>query len=642
MGHRADHPRLGVEREHRGLEPDLARGFPLRCAGPAQLLAQPGADDPRGLALGGRAGEVDARLQVHRTRAAADVGGVVDVVHRHAVVHEREVLVREVGRQVVEGRLGRSQLQAAEQDVALRERLDHAAVLADADPELPERERVIAEAVHQHFLEPVPQRLLLLERAAERELRLRADADHLGNGVVADRGGVDRRLHVEQGFGGVQLCGRRVRAQPEAARTEDHVDRDPDRVHHARPVHAHAGTGPHPPAQALRDRRDHRVVAGAGELEALRVRPADHDERRARREVVQERRVAGVHLPEVAARQVAGLVEREEVARAGRIGAQHRPEAEVVLGEAVVRLPVERVAHQRLCVAVAVLVLVVSRRVRHERAFAHDPQRLVEVALVPARRHLAVDRHLGVRVHLREHLVVNRIRDQRHAGEHGPAKAPHAGRVVLDPDALRHGDDAAVITLHPVREAPVRRVVILVAGVGGGVGEVNQIHRAVVGVGARLRVERLPAGARDFARRVRQVQLVQAIGPGDLELRASIAGPVDDIALPEIDLDARAHVEQGERDRRPVQVHVVGEVAHHPVGVAERERGVVGLVAHALRDAVEVDQPRLVELPAHRATPVGEIDRGIPGLERLDLDERDDLLDLREQSGLESRPKGSG
>ena len=213
VGHRADHARLGVEREHRGLEPDLARGFPLRCAGPAQLLAQPGADDPRGLTLGGRAGEVDARLQVHRTRAAAHVGGVVDVVHRHAVVHEREVLVREVGGQVVERRLGRSQLQAAEQDVALRERLDHAAVLADTDPELPERERVIAEAVHQHFLEPVPQRLLLLERAAERELRLRADADHLGNGVVADRGGVDRRLHVEQCFGGVQLCGRRVRAQ---------------------------------------------------------------------------------------------------------------------------------------------------------------------------------------------------------------------------------------------------------------------------------------------------------------------------------------------------------------------------------------------------------------------------------------------
>ena len=119
--------------------------------------------------------------------------------------------------------------------------------------------------------------------------------------------------------------------------------------------------------------------------------------------------------------------------------------------------------HQRLRVAVAVLVLVVGRRVRHERSFAHDPQRLVEVALVAARRDLAVHRHVGVRVHLRQHLVVNRIRDQRHAGEHGPPEAPHAGRVVLDPDALRHRDDAAVVPLHPVREAPVRRVVILVA-----------------------------------------------------------------------------------------------------------------------------------------------------------------------------------
>ena len=95
-----------------------------------------------------------------------------------------------------------------------------AAVLADADLELAERERVIAQAVHQHFLEPVAQRLLLLERAAECELRLAAGADHLGNAVVADRRGVDRRLHVEEVLGGVQLRGRGVRAQPEAARTE--------------------------------------------------------------------------------------------------------------------------------------------------------------------------------------------------------------------------------------------------------------------------------------------------------------------------------------------------------------------------------------------------------------------------------------
>ena len=86
--------------------------------------------------------------------------------------------------------------------------------------------------------------------------------------------------------------------------------------------------------------------------------------------------------------------------------------------------------------------------------------------------------------------------------------------------------------------------------------------------------------------------------------------------------------------RRAVQVHVVRQIAHHAVGVAERERGVVGLVAHALRDAVEVDQARQVQLRADGATAVGEIDGGIPGLKRLDLDQRDHLLDLRQQGVL--------
>ena len=311
-------------------------------------------------------------------------------------------------------------------------------------------------------------------------------------------------------------------------------------------------------------------------------------------------------------------------------------------GISVVRLPVERVADQRLRLAVAVLVLVVGRRVRHERTLAHDPERLVEVALVPARRDLAVDRHLRVGVHLRQHLVVNRVRDQRHTGEARPAEAPHAGRVVLDPDALRHRQDAAVVTLHSVREAPVGGVVILVALGGVRVGEVNQIERAVASVRARLRVERLPARAGDLARRVRQVQLVHAIGRSDPELRASIACPIHDVALPQVELHSGAHVEQGELDGCPVQVHVVGEVAHHAVGVPKRERGVVGLVAHPLRDAIEVDKPRLVELPADRATPVGEIDREIADLERNDLDQRDELLDLREQSGREARRREPG
>ena len=57
-------------------------------------------------------------------------------------------------------------------------------------------------------------------------------------------------------------------------------------------------------------------------------------------------------------------------------------------------------------------------------------------------------------------------------------------------------------------------------------------------------------------------------------------------------------VEQRELDGRAEQVHVVRQVAHHAVGVAEREGGVVGLVAHALRDAIEVHQARQVQLRA--------------------------------------------
>ena len=157
-----------------------------------------------------------------------------------------------------------------------------------------------------------------------------------------------RRLHVEVCLGGVQLRGGGVRAQSEAARPQSMLTAIQTGFTRHGPIHAHAGSGPHPPAHALRDRRDHRVVAGLGELEALRVRPADHDERRARREVVLERRVAGVHLAEVAARRVAGLVEREEVAAPAGSAPRTRPEAEVVGWEAVVRLAVERVAHQRL------------------------------------------------------------------------------------------------------------------------------------------------------------------------------------------------------------------------------------------------------------------------------------------------------
>ena len=65
-----------------------------------------------------------------------------------------------------------------------------------ADADLADRERVVPEAVHENFLEPVPQRLLLHERAPEDELHLVAHADQLGDAVVADGGANDRSARV--------------------------------------------------------------------------------------------------------------------------------------------------------------------------------------------------------------------------------------------------------------------------------------------------------------------------------------------------------------------------------------------------------------------------------------------------------------
>ena len=103
-----------------------------------------------------------------------------------------------------------------------------------------------------------------------------------------------------------------------------------------------------------------------------------------------------------------------------------------------------------------------------------------------------------------------------------------------------------------------------------------------------------------------------------------------------------ADVVERELDGRAEQVHVVRQVAHHAVGVAEGERGVVGLVPHALRDAIEVHQARQVQLRADGAAPVGEIDGGVAALERLDLDEGNHLLHLRQQSVLEGLRRKAG
>ena len=282
------------------------------------------------------------------------------------------------------------------------------------------------------------------------------------------------------------------------------------------------------------------------------------------------------------------MVERKPVARARGIGPQNLTDAEDgLVGPTVLRLAIEGAADEDGAGAahgdrVPVQVFVVRGGVGDERAFADDPQRLVEVALVSARRHLAVHRHFAVGVDLRDDLVVNGIRDQRNAGDAGPPKAEDAGGVVLDGHSLRLGDHRAVVPLHAVRQAAVGRVVSLVALGWIARGEMDQVHRAGARIRARADVERLPAGARHLPRRVRQVQFVETVGGSDLELRAGVELPVDDVALPQVELDLLPDVVERELDGRTEQIHVVRHVPHHSVGVAERERGVIGLVAHAL------------------------------------------------------------
>ena len=119
-----------------------------------------------------------------------------------------------------------------------------------------------------------------------------------------------------------------VRTQPEAARPEQHVDGDPDRIHQGWAEDPHAGRGPHPPAHAHLDIRHHRVIAGLGQLQALGVAAPDHEERSSGRVVVLDRRVAGEDLAPVAARGIPGLVEREPVAVGRGVRAQDLPDAE--------------------------------------------------------------------------------------------------------------------------------------------------------------------------------------------------------------------------------------------------------------------------------------------------------------------------
>ena len=98
----------------------------------------------------------------------------------------------------------------------------------------------------------------------------------------------------------------------------------------------------------------------------------------------------------------------------------------------------------------------------------------------------------------------------------GAPEAPCPGRVVLDPDALRFREDRAVVKLHAVRQASVRRLVALVALRSVGAREVNQVENASRRVGAGTGVEVLPARPRNLARWIRQVQFIETIGGGTI------------------------------------------------------------------------------------------------------------------------------
>src|SRR5512141_3053826 len=99
------------------------------------------------------------------------------------------------------------------------------------------------------------------------------------------------------------------------------------------------------------------MVARLRELQTLGVAAPDHDERGPGGEVVLVGGVAGEDLAPVAAGGVAGLIQREEVRRAGRIGAEALTQAVAVRRVAVVRLAVKRAADERLSGAVVVEVL---------------------------------------------------------------------------------------------------------------------------------------------------------------------------------------------------------------------------------------------------------------------------------------------
>ncbi len=108
--------------------------------------------------------------------------------------------------------------------------------------------------------------------------------------------------------------------------------------------------------------------------------------------------------------------------------------------------------------------------------------------------------------------------------------AEDTGGIVSNGHSLRLCDHRTVVPFHTVRPAAIGRVLALVALSGAGGGEVSQVEclRRI----ARADVKRLPARPGHLPCRVGEVQFLQPIGGGDLELRSGIELPVNDGALP--------------------------------------------------------------------------------------------------------------
>ena len=100
-------------------------------------------------------------------------------------------------------------------------------------------------------------------------------------------------------------------------------------------------------------------------------------------------------------------------------------------------------------------------------------------------------------------------------------------------------------------------------------------------------------------------------------------------------------MEQRQVDLRELQIGVVRQLRHHAVGVAERELDVVRRSLDVLGDDdvrpgfADAEHARQVELAADRDAAIGEVDVGHRGFTHADVNQGDDLLDLREQCGLE-------